>query len=410
MKVKTKEVRVEDISQIEKKIIAEIDPQYFKDELEKTFRDVTKSIVIRGFRPGKAPRSMIEKLYGESIKEEVIHKIEKEFIEEYLEENKLEIVSKIIPTHSENQDVLRFEYQFEVKPLIAPSNYRGIEVKGKEVNVTDEEVNAVINEILERYSTLKPKENDIVEKGDYVKFTIVSHKDRNMINQSLTIEIDENKTKKFILDALIGKKLKDEVEVNVAEGSEETMKIRIDEIKKIEKPELNDEFVKKFLQMDSVEALKKDIYNKLKERKENEEKEIRFDKIIEEIIAKNPFPVPPSMIESAIERYISDLERSSKERFSDEDRTNIANSIRDKITFEIQKYLIMEAIGKLEGIDVSDDDLEAHFKKMSDELGENVIKVKAFYEKNNLIEKLKEDLRFNKIKEFLIREAKILIE
>ncbi|MCX7957652.1 MAG: trigger factor family protein, partial [Deltaproteobacteria bacterium] len=76
MKVRTKEIKTEEISQIERKIIAEIDPEYYKDELEKTFRDVIKNVAIKGFRPGKAPRSIVEKLYGEAIKEEVLHRIE----------------------------------------------------------------------------------------------------------------------------------------------------------------------------------------------------------------------------------------------------------------------------------------------------------------------------------------------
>jgi len=198
--------------------------------------------------------------------------------------------------------------------------------------------------------------------------------------------------------------------VNVAEGSEEKMKIRIDEIKKVDRPELNDEFVKKYLQMESLDALKKDIAEKVKERKENEEKAARFESIIKEIITRNPFPVPPSMVERAVEKYVHDLEHSSKREFSSEEHDAIANSARDNMTYEIQKYLIMEAIGKLEGIDISDDDMEAHFKKIADESGENVIKIKAYYEKNNLLEGLREDLRFNKIRDFLINEAKVTIE
>ncbi|MGB9599910.1 MAG: trigger factor, partial [Myxococcota bacterium] len=120
MKVKTKQVKMEDINQIEKRLIVEIDPQYYKDEFEKTIKDVIKNVAIKGFRPGKVPRSIVERLYGNEIKEDVIHKIEKEFIEEYIEENKIEIVSKINPTHNMDEKNLRFEYHFEVKPVIAP--------------------------------------------------------------------------------------------------------------------------------------------------------------------------------------------------------------------------------------------------------------------------------------------------
>ncbi|MCX7957651.1 MAG: trigger factor, partial [Deltaproteobacteria bacterium] len=328
----------------------------------------------------------------------------------YMEENKLDVVSPVKPSHSHDENNLRFEYYFEVKPLIAPSNYRGIEVKGKEVSVTDEEINAVLSDIVERYSNLLPKEGDTAEPGDFIKITITAHKDPKMINKPLYIELNEKKTKKFIIDAVSGRKLNEEIEVKVAEDSEEKMKIKIDEIRKIQRPELNDEFVKKYLQMESLEALKKNITEKVRERKENEEKASRFEGIIKEIIARNPFPVPPSMVERALERYVHDLEHSSNRKFSAEEHDSIANSARDNITFEIQKYLIMEAIGKLEGIDISDDDMEANFKKIADESGENVIKVKAYYEKNNLTEGLKEDLRFSKIRDFLINEAKVIIE
>ncbi len=410
MKVKVKEVKIEELNLIERKITAEIDSEYYHNEVEKSFKDVTKTIPIKGFRPGKAPRSIVEKLYGEAIREEVLHKIEKDFIDEYMEENKLDVVSPIRPLHNHSENNLKLEYQFEVKPLIAPSNYRGIEIKGKEVSVTDEEINAVINDIIEKYSNAVPANRDNVEVGDLVKITVITHKDQKMINKSFNLELTDKKTKKFILDAIIGRKLNDELEVNVDENSEEKMKIRIDEIKKIERPELTDEFVKKYMQMDTVDILKKDITNKIKEKKENEEKATRFEGIIKEIITRNPFPVPPSMVERSVEHYVHDLEHSNNRKFSQEEHDAIANSIRDNMTFEIQKYLIMEAIGKLEGIDITDDDLEAHLKKIADESGENVIKIKAYYEKNNLLEGLKEDLRFNKIRDFLISETKVTIE
>ncbi|MGC9044223.1 MAG: trigger factor [Myxococcota bacterium] len=410
MKVKTKEVKMEDINQIEKRLIVEIDPQYYKDEFEKTIKDVIKNVAIKGFRPGKVPRSIVERLYGNEIKEDVIHKIEKEFIEEYIEENKIEIVSKINPTHNMDEKNLRFEYHFEVKPVIAPSNYRGIEVKGRKVEVTEDEVNNVIEDILERYSNVVPANKENVEKGDVVKITLTEHKDAKMIGKPLYLELNEKKTKKFIIDALDGKKLNDEIEVNVAEDSQEKMKIKIDEIKKIERPVLDDEFVKKYLQMESVEALKKDITDRIREKKENQEKEKRFDSIIKEIIVRNPFPVPPSMVERSVERYVHDMEESSNRKFSKEERDAIANSARDNITYEIQKYLIMDAIGKLEGIDINDDDLEAYFKKIADESGENVIKVKAYYEKNNMLDNVKESLKFEKIRDFLINESRVTIE
>ncbi len=410
MKVRTKDVKLEEINQIERKIIASIDPEYFKDELEKSFKDVTKNIAIKGFRPGKAPRSIVERLYGEAIKDDLLHKMEKDFIDEYLEEHKLEVVSPIHSNHTHDNNNITLEFHFEVKPLIAPSNYRGIEIKGKQVNVTDEEINAVIDDIRDRYSTLVPKEGDTIEQGDLVKLTIVSHKDQKMINKPMYVEINEKKTKKFIIEALIGKKTDEEIEVNVAEDSEEKMKVKINEIKKIQRPELNDEFVKKYLQIDSLDNLKKDISEKIKERKENEEKSSRFDNIIKEIIARNPFPVPPSMVDRAVLNYVLDLEQQSNHKFSEEEYNAIANSVRDKMTYEVQKYLILEAIGKLEGIDITDDDMEAHFKKIADESGENVIKVKAYYEKNNLLDDLKENLRLNKIRDFLISEAKITIE
>jgi len=410
MNIKTKEIKTEDVSQVEKKIIAEIDFDYYKGELEKTYRNVIKNVAIKGFRPGKAPRSMVEKLYGEAIKEEVLHKIEKEFIDEYLKENSLEVVSPVRPEHILGENNLRFEYTFEVKPVIAPSNYRGIEVKGKKVEVSEEDVNNVIADIIERYANPKPASREIVEKGDLLKITITSHPEPKMVNRPLYIELNEKKTKQFIVDALIGKRLNEEVEVKTDENSEEKMKIRIDEIKVIEKPELNDEFVKKNLQMDSVDALKKDINQRIRERKENEEKAERFEHIIKEIITRNPFPVPPSMVERAVEGYVHDMEHSSKRKFSKEEHDTIANSSRENITYEIQKYLILEAIGKLEGIDITDEDLEAYFKKISDESGENVIKVKAYYEKNNLMDELKENLRFDKIKDFIINESKITIE
>lgn len=408
--MKIKESKLEDINQIEKRLIVEIDSGYFRNELEKTYKYFIKNIAIKGFRPGKAPRAIIEKLYGENIKEEIIHKIENEFIEEYLKENKMEIVSKIKPEHSLSGDLLRLEFLFEVKPVIAPSNYRGIEVKSKEISISQEEVDIIIDDIVERYSNIVPCERDTIEQNDYIKLLILQHRDAEMINKHIYLEMREKKTKKFIVDALIGKKLNEVVDIKMAEDQEETIKVKIEEIKKIERPVVNDEFVKKYLQMDSVDALKKDIEQQIREKKENREKELIFENIIKEVIARNPFPVPPSMVERAIEHHIHDMESSSNRKFSPDEQKTLSSSIRDSIHYEIQKYLIMEAIGRLEGIDIDDSDLEAHFKKVADETGENIIKVKAYYEKNNLLSNLKENLKMNKIRDFLINEAKITIE
>jgi len=409
-------ISYEDVSAVLKKVVAELPWNEVDKELTKAYRELQKEVRIRGFRPGKVPRPMLERQYGEAVKTDVAKELAGHFLEHYLKEKDVTPVS--IPTveefNYEDGKHLKFTAKFEVKPEIELGEYRGIEITSRPVIVKDEEISAEIERIRQANAQLQPIEDRVTPiTGDIVFFDMAELKDDKEIKkQPLTAELGEGRINPVMESRLLSAKTGEPFELELSggkgapDGSPKRFRACITSIKKKVLPELNDEFAKDLGEYANLSALTEEVKNRLTKALENRARDESEEELLKEIISKNPFPVPESVVQRQLDQYIENFKKAMGNSGISEDI--MKSEFSSRALFAVQRALILDSIAKREGMAIEEDDVEVELKRIADDAKKNVAFIRAHYEKENLMEGLKYSLKEKKVLDYLLKEAKLV--
>ncbi|MCX6720326.1 MAG: trigger factor [Candidatus Staskawiczbacteria bacterium] len=372
-------------SQLE--ITFELTEEEFKEHTKHALEHMKHHVKVDGFRPGKAPASMVE----DKIKPEALlmeagdHAVQHTYVD-YIKESKLEPVGnpevKILKVSQGGE--FAFTAVITVLPEVELPDYKEIAkaVKGKDVEVTEEEVQDTLNYLQKSRAKMTLK-NDVAEKGDFVE---IKYSSKDIENEK---EIDD----RFILgeagfmkgfeDGIIKMKAGEEKEITVTfpadlprkdlAGKESVFKIKMISVQKMELPEINDEFAKQLGAFDGLVSLKKGMKEGMTaEKKEAEKQKVRGE-ILQKIAEKAKFEMPEAMVEYEQERLMEDLQNKIKQTagISFEEylasvkktEAEIKETYRKEAEKRLKGFLVLRELGKLEKIEVSDEEVEAEVTK-----------------------------------------------
>lgn len=399
--------------------------------LDKAFKKVVKTIQAPGFRKGKMPRQMFEKMYGvESLYNEALDFILPEAYSNALDEAGVEPIDRpeIDIEQMEKGKELIFKAVVTLKPEVKLGDYKGLEVTRQETTVTDEEIEEQLKDRQQKFAELAIKEDGAVENGDTVKIDFEGSVDGELFDggksEGYDLEIGSGSFIPGFEEQLIGMKNGEEkdVEVNFPEeyhaaelaGKPAIFKVKLHEIKSKEIPALDDELAKEIdEEVESLEALRTKLKEAtLEEKKSASEVALRDDLV--EAAAKNmEVEIPEVMINSEIERMMEEFGQRLQSQgmnlelyfqFSGQDEAALRSQMKDDAQNRVRVSLVLEAIGKAENIVVEEADLNAELEKMSAQFGMDVEQIKTTLGGTSVLEN---DLRFNKTVEFLVENAKI---
>jgi trigger factor len=391
---------VEDISSVKKKINVEIAPEAVVKELEKALADVAKKARIAGFRQGKAPKAIVERHYGEEVRNEVTQRLVTESYLQALQENNLNPVE--VP-HIENVSSLAkgspltFTATVEVRPNIELGAYDGIEVKEQGIAVSDEELNQTIDRLREMYAQLEVVEGRPLEKNDTAIIDFEGFREGKPIEgakaSDYMLALGTNSLIPGFEDQLVGMKGAESREIKVTfpadynnkvlAGKDATFKVTLKEIKKKVLPELNDEFAKDIGGNTSVDELKAGIKKDLEARKRDEQASAQREEILSKLVEAHTFDIPPGMVE----RELQAMARQQA--------TRMARQGMDMKTFDIARFLeehravaqkrvkgllLLDVIAEKEKVEVSDQEMNAALAAMARSSRQTVDAVKKYYE------------------------------
>lgn len=368
-----------------------VSSESFKEAVNKAYLKMRNSIAIQGFRKGKAPKHIIERMYGKTI-------FYDEAIEIALSEAYPKVISELnikpidrpqvdFKEIEEGKDIV-FTADIELMPEIELKQYKGIEIEKIEYNVTDEDVDKEIRKIQDKNSRIIEVTDRAVKDGDtltidYAGFTgDVQFEGGTAQNQTLVIG-----SKSFIPgfeDQLIGKNIGEECEINVTfpaeyhseelKGKDATFKVTIHEIKEKELPVLDDEFAKDVSEFDTLEELKADYRKKLEEEAKEKEKVENSDKILKKIIEENEVEVPEVMVTRELEYQAKRYENQFRSQgFTGKQAEGLLENLvnqfkqnyREQALINVKSDLVMEAIIKAENIAVTEEDVTNELKKLA---------------------------------------------
>ena len=409
------------------KITAE--PEELKKEVNEICKEIRKTAKIPGFRPGKAPINIIKKYYEETIRDSLLRTFVSEKLSEAIKEKELQVITEPLIEEldfSLDEDRFSATVLFEVKPPIElkAEDYKGIKVKKTTREITDEDVEKVIEGLKNRQAELKEVEREAKE-GDLVELeyetAIKEGEEEKTQKGSISVILGQKQLWQEVEKEVVGKKAGEEGEVSFtapedektygeAAGKEITVRFKVKAVKEKILPEVNDEFAQK-LGFENLEDMKKNIKEDLEISEKTREQEEIEDQIVEDLLRKVDVPIPPSMLDLEIraqaENQIGRLAQFGVD-VRKMDPQSIIEMVKPTAEKTVKVKLLLEKVARLEGIEVTDDDLDAEIQKLADAaFGGDYVQARQSLEEKKLLGMIKQDVLRQKALDKLIELAEI---
>ena len=424
-------VQVEKLEKNMAKLTVEVPAEEVEKALQAAYMKEKNKISIPGFRKGKVPRAMIEKMYGAAVfYEEAANILIQDNYAAAMEESKEDIVSRptIDIVQIESGKPFIFTAEVAVRPEVTLGKYKGVQVTKIDTTVTDEEVEAALEKEQQKNSRTVTVTDRPVANGDTAVIDFEGFVDGVAFEggkgENHPLEIGSHSFIDTFEDQLVGHNTGDEVEVNVTfpekyqaadlAGKPAVFKVKINEIKTKELPELNDEFASEVSEFDTLAEYKEDLRKHLEVEKENEAKRTKEDEALKKIIDKSTMEIPEAMIETQCENMINEfaqriaqsgLSMEQYMQFSGMTIDGLKEQVRPEAETRIKSSLVLEQIAKDENIEVSEDEINAEIEKMAAQYGMEADKLKEYLGDAEK-ESIKRDLAVTKAVDLIMENVK----
>jgi len=398
-------VEVEDLNTVKKVLHIEIPEEDVVRELDNAYKALKKKAKVKGFRPGKAPRSVLEGIYKKDVNADVTSKLIQESFFEAIKENEINVIGnpKIDPPELDTKNAYKYDATVEIKPEIEDIDYKGLALKKNMYKISDGEIEGQLHMLQKNLAQRelikedRPLGDDDFAVIDYEGFKDGEPFEETGKTENYSLRMGGGQISKDFDEQLKGMKVGEvrEIKVQFPEdyfnknlaNLEITYEVKLNEIREEILPEINDEMVKQLGQFQTLDELKEEIrknldqgYNKRTEQEMNEQ-------IFEALISKTDFEVPESMVEYELEGILQEAEMSfSQSNISLEQlglsRESLAEKYRDTAEKQVRRHLILGRIIEQEYMTLADEDLEKGFAEMAETYKQPVEGIKNYYEQN----------------------------
>ena len=426
-------VQVEKLEKNMAKLTIEVDAAQFEDAMKKAFNKNKNKFNIPGFRKGKAPRAMIEKMYGEGIfYEDAADEAINATCMKAMDESGLEIVSspEVAVEQIGKDKPFIYTALVAVRPEVTLGEYKGIEVEKADASVTAEDVDAELKKVQEQNARLLNVEDRPVADGDKTVIDFEGFVDGKPFDGGKAEDYDLTIGSHSFIDTfeeqLIGRNIGEECEVNVTfpeeyhapelAGKPATFKVTVKEIKVKELPALDDEFAGEVSEFETMDEYKKDIEAKILERKQKEAATENENRVVDKVAANASLEIPDKMVESQIDNMVQDTARRMQGqglsmdmymKYTGMTMDSMRDQMRPQALKRIQTRLVLEEVVKAENIQVPDERLDEEIAKMAAAYQMETDKLKEYMSDRDK-EQMKEDLAVQEAVDFLVAEAKLV--
>ncbi len=426
-------IQVESVSPVERKVTIEVDPERVARELERAYTGLSRRVKLRGFRPGKAPRKVLERQFRAEVESDVAEKIVADTFAEAVRTEELPVVAA--PSVSIAEGIaegkpLRYTARVEVKPELSPKDYRGLEGTRKPPEVTDQMVSDELTRLQQSFAELVPVEGRFeAQPGDWA---VIDHQgtiDDGMPfaggkAEGVTVRVAPGPIQEGNLEKLAGVKVGEEIEFEQAfpadhrdpalRGKLAKMKAQLKALKTQKIPPLDDAFAREvgIQGVETLEALRARIRSDLERREKRRAESQLKDALVKAALARNDFEVPSSLVERAIDQMIEGTaERFARQgvdlRKLDMDMPRLRADLREQALLQVRGALLLEAIADAEKLEVTDEDVQAEVARIAEELGMPLAKVQQQTRGKETREALRNRIREDKALALLSSAATI---
>ncbi|HEX4002459.1 MAG TPA: trigger factor [Candidatus Acidoferrales bacterium] len=418
-----------------REIELEIPAENVQKATEKVARDIARVARIPGFRPGKAPVTLVRRRFADDIQGEVVQSLVPEYLEKALDEKKLVPVTRpeVDKVEFKEGEPLRFRAIFEVLPEFELGDYKNLAIQVDEVEVGDAQVDKTLEEMRERAATFVPVEGRPVQDGDHVliKLNGVPAEGGEPVQaDNIMVHIGAEETLGSFTENLRGAnagetrqfeaRYPDDYPDQKLAGKTYNYTVEVQGIKEKKLPELNDEFVKDAAGAEApapggittLGELRKKIRENLDAAKEQQQSAQAREKILAELVKQHDFPVPEALIEGQMDTRLERVVRSLAAQGVDPRAVNVdwvsmRRRQRDAAVNDVKAELLLDRIATAENIDATDEDVEKEIATLAEQSGESATALRARLTKQGALDSMKSKLRSEKTIDWLYRTARI---
>lgn len=424
-------VQVEKLEKNMAKLTVEVPAEKVEKAIQTAYLKARKNINIPGFRKGKAPRQLIEKMYGKEVfYNDAVDELLPESYAAAVDECGEEIVSrpKIDIVQMESGKPFIFSAEVAVKPEVTLGEYKGVQVEKTPIEVTDEAVEAELQKEREANARNITVDDRAVQSGDIISLDFDGSVDgvpfEGGKSENYELTVGSGSFIPGFEDQLVGAEIGKDLDVNVTfpeeyhakelAGKAAVFKCRVNSIKVKELPEVDDEFAQEVSEFDTLEEYKADIKERLLKEKEEEAKKIKEDAVIEKIIEGAQMEIPDAMVEFQTEQLMDDFAQRMQAQglslqqyfqFSGMTEQQYREQMQPRALQNIKSRLVLEAVAKAENLEVTQEDVDAEIQRMADLYKMEVERVKELFGEYQ-IEEMKKDLAIQKAVD-LVRDAAV---
>ena len=422
-------VNIEEPSSLRRKLTIEVEPEEIKHELDRAYNELKRGVVLKGFRPGHAPRNLLERFFGEQVRGEVIQKLVKEYTDKALEEHDLKPVAEpeIVAEQTDLQKdlSLKFSATFDLRPKIEVKDYENLRVPESKVEVTDEQVEEAIERFRERQATLKKIEDrTVVADGDYALASVEAFENGKPLSstrpEDRLVEVSERALAHGVYEVLksaeIGKQAKttksypaDYSQKDLA-GKTIEWRATAKELYRRELPTVDDDFAKD-LGDENLAAFRTRVRGELLAHAQQEANARARQGLLDLVIERNPVELPESLVARELTAAEAELHQALEagglsHEEADQRVKQSADDLRTRAEKRARTGLIVDALAEQEKIEINDEELGERVAAIVTQSGRNRDRAAEFYRKEENREALRQSMRREKTLDLILSRAK----
>lgn len=417
-------VAVESLDRVRKNVEVILDEEKISEIREEIYAELKKRAKVKGFRPGKVPKSILQSFYKDYVDEETRRKMVEQTMGDALSETHVEPLSE--PRIEFLEEKHGYKMEIEVEPEFDLPSYDGIEAEVEKAAVTEEDVTKRLEAMREMHAQLVAKEGaDSVAKGDFV---IVRYEGfhngkpvKDVKSDSYPIDLADPHVMPEFASGLVDAKIGEEREIELKFGDDYPdkdiagkpilMKVEVKEIKEKRLPEINDDFAKD-LGFENTAALKEEARKGLEKEQESKRKNLITEQIAEYLLKETDVPVPERLLQKRVEALVEDARARMKTGALSGDAERSFNAALQKeyepeAAKRLKMGMILAKIAEKEGITVGESEVDERVRRIAEETKRSYDYIKDFYEKYRLKENLKQSLLEEKTVGYLVEKAAV---
>jgi len=405
----------------------EIPAEEVSKAIERVAKEFAKVARVPGFRPGKAPITLIRRKFADDIKGEVLQSLVPERVEKAVAEQKLTPVSQpqVDKLDFAEGQPLKFRAVFEVLPEFELGNYKDLEFEMPAIEIVDEDVTKTLEDMRERAAAFAPVEGRAVENGDFVQLKLMGTPEGGgdpLQADSVLCHIGAEETMEPFNENLRGANIGDHKTFDVPypadypdaklAGKTFHYAVEVLGIKTKQLPELNDEFAKDVSDATTLDELKTKVREGLEHQRDHKHKDLLREKVLAEIVKLHDFPVPEALVEHQMDVRLERVVRSLAQQGVDPRAVNLdwvtlRKRQQERATDDVKAELIIDRIATAENIDVTGEEVQHELEHMASHSGESAAAIEARLTKQGTLDRMKSKLRSDKTLDWLAQNSRI---